>query len=189
MVVCSNCDHLKFFVRDTGVESAEWHLAAECDPERIEFNHLKYPPFILDYGKLDFKGLIIRWGDLRIDGFLAGKQVISKALSGAGVDRKFVLLPDDLELSADGADTTRVVLRVTDEFGTIRTLADDPIAFTLTGPAKLIGDNPFSLVGGTGAVWVRAGERPGEVTLTAKHPHLGSQTVRFTLRDAPTESV
>jgi beta-galactosidase len=189
MVVCSNCDHLKFFVRDTDVESAEWHLAAECDPERVEFKHLKYAPFILDYGKLDFSKLIIHWGDLRIDGFIDGKQVISKSLSGSGVDRKFTLLPDDLELMADGADTTRVVLRVTDEFGTIRTYADDPIAFTLTGPAKFIGENPFSLVGGTGAVWVRADERAGEVTLTAKHPHLGSQTVKFTLREAPAEKV
>jgi beta-galactosidase len=189
IVVCSNCDHLKFYLRNTGVESDEWHLAAECDPERKEFNHLKYPPFILDYGKLNFKPLIIEWGDLRIDGFIAGKQVISKTLSGAGADRKFVLLPDDLELSADGADTTRVVLRVTDEFGAIRTYADDPIAFTLTGPAKLIGDNPFALVGGTGAVWVRAGERSGEVRLTAKHPRLGTQTVTFTLREAPAEKV
>ncbi len=189
MVVCSNVEHLKFFLRDTDVESAEWHLAAECDPERTEFNHLKYAPFILDFNKLDFKALIIKWGDLRIDGFIDGKQVISKTLSGSGVDRKFTLLPDDLELKADGADSTRIVLRVTDEFGTIRTYADDPIHFTLEGPAKLIGDNPFTLVGGTGAVWVRAGETAGEVRLTAKHPTLGTQTLKFKLSAATLEEV
>ena len=90
---------------------------------------------------------------------------------------------------ADGADTTRVVLRVTDEFGAMRTYANDPVAFTLEGPARLIGDNPFALIGGTGAVWIRAGETPGNVRLTAKHPRLGSQTVNFMLTAVPGEEV
>jgi beta-galactosidase len=183
-VFCSNCDHLKLFVREDSVESNPWTPIAELDPERTEFSHLRYPPFILDLSK--FRS---GWGDLRIDGYLGGKLVVSKTLSGSGVDRKFLLLPDDTTLMADGADTTRVVMRVTDEFGAARTYADDPVTFTLEGPAKLIGDNPFSLVGGTGAVWVRAGEKPGAVRLTAKHPRLGSQTVDFTLTAVPEESV
>jgi beta-galactosidase len=126
---------------------------------------------------------------LRIDGYLAGKQVISKSLSGSGVDRKFQLLPDDIALIADGADTTRVVLRVTDEFGAMRIFANDPVSFVLEGPAELIGDNPFSLIGGTGAVWVRAKEQVGTVRLTAKHPLLGSQSVSFTLTAAPMEII
>jgi beta-galactosidase len=129
------------------------------------------------------------WGDLRIDGFINGKQVISKSLSGRGVDTKFALLPDDHALSADGADATRVVLRVTDEFGAIRTYADDPIAFTLEGPAELVGDNPFALIGGTGAVWIRAREQAGTARLTAKHPRLGSQTISIELKATPPESI
>ena len=43
----------------------------------------------------------------------------------------------------------------------MRTYANDPISFTLEGPAELIGDNPFALIGGTGAVWVRAKEQAG----------------------------
>jgi len=71
----------------------------------------------------------------------------------------------------------------------MRTFANDPITFTLEGPAKLIGDNPFALIGGTCAVWIRAGEMPGTVCLTAKHPRLGSQTVAFTLKATPPESI
>ena len=115
--------------------------------------------------------------------------MISKTLSGRGVDMKFVLLPDDTTLMADGADTTRVVRRVTDEFGAIRTYANDPVSFTLEGPAELIGDNPFSLIGGTGAVWVRAKEEAGAVTLKATHPRLGSQSVSFTLEASAPEPV
>jgi beta-galactosidase len=79
------------------------------------------------------------------------------------------------------------VLRVTDEFGAIRPFANDPIVLKLEGPADLIGDNPFALVGGTGAVWIRAKEQAGTVRLTATHPRLGSQTVTFALRVAEAE--
>src|SRR5260370_41762608 len=111
----------------------------------------------------------------------------TKSMSGKGLDQKFALLPDDKSLIADGADTTRVVLRVTDEFDSIRPFACDPIHFELTGPATLIGDNPFTLVGGQGAVWVRAGDQPGKVRLTAHHPHLGAQHVELELAAAPPE--
>jgi beta-galactosidase len=187
-VVCSNCDHLKFFLRENSVEGTPWQLIAELDPERTEFNHLTYPPFILDRRKIESKQRH-GWGDLRIDGYLKGKQVISKTLSGSGVDRKFLLLPDDTTLAADGADTTRVVLRVTDEFGSVRTYANDPITFKLEGPADLIGDNPFALIGGTGAVWVRAKEQAGTVRLTATHPRLGSQSIQIALTSAPPETI
>jgi beta-galactosidase len=188
-VVCSNCDHLKFYLRERSVESNPWKLVAELDPDREEFGHLTYAPFVLELSKMDMKQFEFSWGDLRIDGYLKGKKVISKSLSGSGVDRQFHLLPDDKSLAADGADTTRVVLRVTDEFGAVRTYADDPIVFTLEGPAELIGDNPFSLIGGTGAVWIRAKEQAGVVRLTAKHPRLGSKTVEFNLTAVPSELV
>ena len=139
--------------------------------------------------KIDLKKLGAPWGDLRIDGFISGKQVISKSLSGKGVDTRFALVADDRELHADGADATRVVFRVTDEFGAMRNYANDPITFTLEGPGKLIGDNPFALVGGTGAVWLRAGEEPGVLRLTAKHPRLGVQKIEINLVSAPAEQV
>jgi beta-galactosidase len=195
-VVCSNCDHLKFFVRSQNIGSEPgtanpnpWVLVAEVDPDREEFAHLTYPPFVVKTSRMDMKKLSFPWGDLRIDGFLKGQQVISKTLSGEGVDRKFTATADDTALQADGADTTRVVLRVTDEYGAIRTYADDPIALTLEGPATLIGDNPFSLVGGTGAIWVRAKQEAGRVTLTAKHPRLGTQAVEIGMTAVPTEPV
>jgi beta-galactosidase len=183
-VICSNCDHLKLYTRAGSVEGNPWMPLAELDPDREEFGNLKYPPFILDVRK--FRA---GWGDLRIDGYVSGKLVISKSLSGRGIDRKFALIPDDLNLHADGADATRVVLRATDEFGALCTYANDPIVFTVEGPGTLIGDNPFSLIGGTGAVWIRAGERAGTVLLTAKHPRLGSQTVNLTLTAVPGEDV
>jgi beta-galactosidase len=167
-MVCSNCDHLKFFVADK--------LVAEADPDKTQFPHLRYPPFTADLGSV-----VRSWGDLRIEGYLQGKQVIVKTLSGKGIDQKFELLPDDAKLNGDGADSTRVVLRVTDEFGAIRPFANDAIKFELDGPAEIIGDNPFALIGGTGAIWIRAKEQAGTVRLIATHPVLGAKQVQFEL--------
>jgi beta-galactosidase len=174
--VCSNCDHLKFYIADK--------LVAEVDPNKTEFAHLRYAPFVADLSEAVFK-----WGDLRIEGYLQGKQVIVKNMSGRGVDQKFALLPDDTQLNADGADTTRVVLRVTDEFGAIRPFANDAIKFELEGPAEIIGNNPFALIGGTGAIWVRAKEQAGTAQLTATHPYLGAQKLRIEIAAAPAETV
>jgi len=88
-------------------------------------------------------------------------------------------LPDDTRLNADGADATRVVIRVTDEFGAIRPFANDAIRLALEGPADIIGDNPFALIGGTGAIWIRAKEQAGAARLTATHQTLGKQQVQL----------
>ena len=175
-MVCSNCEQLKFYIDDK--------LIAEVAPDRTQFAHLRYAPFVLEMGELFHK-----WGDLRIAGYIGGKQVIEKRMSGRGVDAKFLLLPDDKELAADGADATRVVLRVTDEFGAVRPFANDSIRLELDGPAEIIGDNPFSLIGGTGAVWIRALEQPGTVRLKAIHPSLGAQQIEIGVQAVPNERV
>jgi len=179
-MICSNCDHLKLYVKTKN----DWDLIAEADPDREQFAHLRYAPFSIDLAKSRHE-----WGDLRIDGYLKGQQVVSKTYSGRGVDRKFSIRADDTELTADGADATRVVFRVTDEFDAIRPYANDPIMLTVEGPAEIVGDNPFALTGGTGAVWIRAKGQAGTARLTATHPRLGGQTVSFTLREATEERV
>jgi beta-galactosidase len=175
-VVCSNCDHLKFFIDDKQI--------AEVDPDRTEFGNLRHPPFVLHVQPFHNA-----WGDLRIEGYIQGKKVITKQYSNKGIDQQFVVAPDDTRLAADGADTTRVVLRVTDEFGAIRSFADDVIRLEVEGPAYIIGDNPFALIGGTGAIWLRAKEEAGRVRLTATHPVLGKRQIEFEIAPADPEEI
>lgn len=188
-VICSNCEQLKIYGRPDNDDKAQWVLLKEVEPNRKDFEHLKYPPFEFGVGDLNSRRSGLKWGDLRIEGYIGGKAVIEKRMSGRGDDRKLIVVADDDTLQADGADTTRVVIRVTDQYGAVRTYADDPIEFTLEGPAKLVGDNPISLVGGTCAIWVRAGEKAGTVRLTAKHGRLGEQSVSFKLTAVPDEAV
>jgi len=180
-MIASNCDHLKLYLLRKG----EWKLFAEADPDRKQFAHLTYAPFAVDLDKT----LGWDWGDLKIEGYIGGQLKITRQFSGRGVDRKFEAVADETDLAADGADVTRVVLKVTDEFGNVRPFANDAILLKLEGPADLIGDNPFVLSGGAGAVWIKAREEAGTATLTATHPRLGSQRVTVAFKPVPAETV
>ena len=176
-MVSSNCDHLKIFIGD--------NLVADVDPDRQNFPHLRYPPFVTNIRAGVGKG----WGDLRLEGYIDGKLVITKRLSGRGADREFQVLPDDRELIGDGIDATRVVFKVTDEFGAVRPLANAAIVLNLTGPGEIVGENPFALFGGVGAVWVKATQTAGVIRLTARHPRLGEKTVEIVVKPQRAEMV
>lgn len=181
-VFCSNCDRLEIFYHPHGEPEDSWHKVATLNSDRDSFPHLRYPPFQVDVNSLGFDKFSFPWGDLRVDGYLGQRLALSRKISGDGYDHKFLARADMENLVADGADVTRVVLLVTDQYGNARPYANDPITLHLDGPADLIGDNPFSLVGGGGAVWIRVRHLPGTVHLTAKHPRLGSQVVALTLK-------
>ena len=68
-------------------------------------------------------------------------------------------------------------------------MANDAIQLEIGGPAEIIGDNPFALVGGTGAVWLRAKEQAGRARLTASHPVLGKRQVELEIVAAAAEAV
>lgn len=171
-MISSNCDHLKIYIGD--------RLVADVDPDRQTFPHLKYPPFVANIRQ----GINGPWGDLKLEGYIDGKKVITRMLSGRGADRQFHLEPDDRELIGNGIDATRVVLRVTDEYGAVRPFANAAIVMSISGPGEIIGDNPFSLFGGAGAVWIKTKEAAGIIHLTAKHPTLGTKIVDLTVKAA-----
>lgn len=175
--ILSNCDHLKIYYAG--------ELKQELDPDRETFAHLKYAPFMMDLGYLPLNP----WGDLKIEGYLGGRLAKTLTLSGSGKDTDLKLLPDDTELVGDGRDATRVVLMVTDEYGNIRPFATGAISLSLSGPAEIVGENPFALAGGAGAVWVKAKESAGTVRLTATHPWLGTRSTTIRVKPADPETV
>jgi beta-galactosidase len=76
---------------------------------------------------------------------------------------------------------------VTDRFGNLRPFASGAIQLSLTGPGEIVGENPFALSGGAGAVWVKAKEAPGVIRLRARHQYLGTQTFEIRVRSAGRE--
>lgn len=165
-VVSSNCEKLIYYVGSRKV--------AEVGPDRKTYPNLKYPPFTANLHAAIGQG----WEDLRIEGYIGEKKVIERKMSAKGIDQMFVVEADEKELYADGIDMTRVVFRVADEFGNTRPFAFGAIQFTVEN-GEVIGDNPFPLVGGCGAIWVRSTQKPGMIKLSARHPRLGTKTVEI----------
>jgi len=173
-MVSSNCEKIRMYIAD--------RLIADIGPDRENFPNLQYPPFVKNIRDEIYKGA---WGDMKIEGYINGKKVITKMMSGRGADRQLLVAADDRELVGDGIDATRVVMKVTDEYGAVRPLANAAIALSITGPGEIIGENPFSLFGGVGAVWIRTKQAAGKIVLTAKHPVLGSKTVEIVATRQP----
>jgi beta-galactosidase len=176
-VIASNCDHLKIYVKGD--------LKAEAEPDRERYGHLPHPPFVIDLTGERLED----WGDMRIDGFIHGEKVISKTLPGNDYDRQLHVEPDDAELVGDGIDATRVVLRVTNEQGGARPFSTGAVLLRVEGPGEIVGENPFSLVGGVGAVWIRSKEAAGTIRLHARHQYLGEKTVEIRVKPAKAEQV
>jgi beta-galactosidase len=173
-LVCSNCERLKYYIGE--------RLIAEVEPDRKTYPNLKYAPFSINLHDAIGKG----WDDLRIEGYIGGKKVIERKMSGKGVDKQFIVAPDDTELLGDGIDMTRVVFKVTDEFGNVRPFANAAISFAIEN-GEIIGENPFALVGGVGAIWIKTRETRGNIRLTAKHSRLGVKSIEIKVKQPPTE--
>lgn len=177
MVVASNCDMLRCYLGN--------RMVAEARPDRENHPNLPHPPFLVRIAGL----WGAEFGDLRIDGYLGGELVATRRLSGSGVDAQFVVRADDTELAGDGRDATRVVLAVTDEYGNHRPQATGAVTLRVAGPGELLGENPFALTAGVGAVWLRAAEASGTARLHATHPVLGERVVEVAVRPVPEEEV
>jgi beta-galactosidase len=55
-----------------------------------------------------------------------------------------------------------------------------PVTLEIAGPGVLVGENPHSMPGGRGGVYVRSTSRPGKITVTATTARLkpGRVTIR-----------
>jgi beta-galactosidase len=168
---------LKIFVADD--------LKTEIHPDTKQYPGLAHPPFIADISGLPLDP----WGDLKIEGYIGDKLAITKTYSGKGIDALLHLEPDDVELEGDGIDATRLVLRVTDEHGGPRQFASGALSLSLEGPGELVGENPYSLVGGVGAVWIKSKEAAGTITVSARHAVLGTKSISIKVRGVAPERV
>lgn len=159
--IFSNCERLTL--------TLDGQPFADLKPDRARYPHLAYAPFFCD---LDVHGT-----ELRIDGYLGDSIVLSRSLSADRAHDQFLLTADD----------TRLVFQVTDRHGFPRAFAEGKVQFEITGPAVLIGDNPFDLAesGGVGAVWLRTQETPGQIRVTATHSTLGAKTVTISAEPRP----
>ena len=166
-MIFSNCGRLEVFVGDK--------LRAKLKPEASKFPHLQYPPFVADL-EVDGKN----HPELRIDGYVGDKLVLSKRYSSDPGHDMFLLKSDDDRLVGDGCDATRLEFKVADKFGEIRLRGNGLVSFKVRGPGEIVGDNPFDLSdsGGVGAVWLKTQpDSSGLLIVEASHSSLGVKSV------------
>jgi beta-galactosidase len=172
LVIFSNCDEIEVF---TGEERF-----GRFQPDRQEFPNLPHPPY-------QVWGLNLLWGaqnfdDLRLVGYVNGQAVAEQRISADGLPYALVLEPDDTELKADGMDMTRLVFRIVDCYGNRLPYTNQVVSFEINGPAELIGENPFALMGGQAALYVKAKHETGTVTVRATTPRLAPALAAINIR-------
>lgn len=172
LTVFSNCDEIDVYVGDNHI--------GRYQPDRASFPNLPHPPF-----NVPGMQLWLTWGGklpvLQVIGYYKGEKVAEQKIDCSPQPTKLLLLPDDLELQADGSDMTRLVFKITDQYGNRLPFAIKVVSFEIEGPAELIGENPFALVGGQAALYIRAGHTAGLVTIRAKADRLPDASVTINL--------
>jgi beta-galactosidase len=175
-MVATNCDFLEFTIQG--------HPPFRGSPDRQHYGHLDHPPVFVDLTTT--KGA--HPPELTIDGYVGATKVHSITMSGAAAGDRLALTIEDQTIEANGHDATRFTFRAVDKYGNQRPSVTGDVSLSLSGPGILTPDKfPFQTYGGVGGGYVRAyPRRPGTVTLTAKHPTLG--TASGSLEVVPTQS-
>lgn len=169
LIVFSNCDEIEVY---TGEQ-----LYGRFTPDRETYPHLPHPPFTITG-----LGLLMTWGsafeDLRLVGYIGAQQVAEQRFSAHGLPYALTLTADDAQINADGADMTRLVFKIVDQYGNRLPYTQSVITFEVEGEADLIGENPFPLMGGQAAVYLKARKQKGLVTVRASTALLGVAEVQ-----------
>ena len=135
-------------------------------------------------------------GVLAARGYIDGKEVISAERRTTGTPAKIALEADRILLAADGEDLAVVNVKIQDKAGRVVPIADNLVLFTLQGNGKILGvgngdpschepdkASQRSAFGGLCQVLVQAGDRPGELVLTAEAE--GLQSARLDMKSEP----
>jgi beta-galactosidase len=176
-MIASNCEQLEIFIDGAHVTRALPALDAPL------YRGLVNPPFLVHLPPIRPAAT----PELLILGYVGGQQVTYLRMSGNPADDTLSMTVDDTSIMADGSDMTRAVFRAIDAYGNQRRYASGQVTLSLSGPATLVGDNPFAFgeYGGLGAVWIRSqAGQPGDITLTASHPLLGQGEIHVTSEPA-----
>ncbi|MDO9085159.1 MAG: glycoside hydrolase family 2 TIM barrel-domain containing protein [Anaerolineaceae bacterium] len=169
LTIFTNCDEVEVLIGDINV--------GKFCPEKTTYPNLAHPPIII-YGLNEYSA----WGqrvfyDLHLIGYIDGHQVAEQRISSDKLPKKLEIKSSTDQLMADGSDIARVAFTITDEFGNPLPYARNIITFKLEGEADLIGENPFPMIGGQAAIYVRARRKSSLITITAQTPGLSEVKV------------
>lgn len=173
-IFATNCDQLQIYV--------DGQLLTTATPDTANFGDLAYPPVVVDL-TVDGSSLPM----LTVAGFHQGRQVATLQMSSNTATDRLAIDLEDTRIVGDGSDSTRLSFRATDASGNQRPYVTGNVSISVSGPAAIVGQNPFEFgqFGGVGGVIIRSeARRSGAAEVTVAHPALGSAQAALTVTKA-----
>jgi len=119
------------------------------------------------------------WGkkddSFEIVGLVGGKEAARRVYGGDAHAVRLSMAADDSELRAGDWDTTRVVLRLEDQYGNLHPFASEAVDITVSGPGSVIGPSHVALIGGCLAFWIRTEGAAGRIEVAARGTRFEAQ--------------
>lgn len=171
--VYSNADEVELFV------NGESYLRQTPSSDSVYIG-LDHPPYHFQISNYEA-------GELKAVGYKDGKEFVSQTIRTPGKAKKLQLIIDTIgrKFEADGSDILVAYARVLDNNGTWVKDSVGEVSFSITGPAKIYGNdaninaNPMFIETGEAPILIQAGTNPGKITLRAKSKGLKSATATF----------
>jgi beta-galactosidase len=165
--IYSNCSEVELFLNGKSLGRRV------PDTDRYSTN-LKHAPFT-------FKTGAFAPGNLLAIGYIGGKKVVTSERKTAGDPAEISLSADisGKELAAGRNDFLFVYASLTDKDGTVNYEASNQVDFSVSGDAEIIGPVSVSAEAGIATVLVKAGAKPGKITVraTSKGLHSGEMKI------------
>jgi beta-galactosidase len=153
--IYSNCDEVELFLNGKKI--------ARQRPDKDQYStNLKHPPFT-------FHVSAFKAGTLSAKGYVKGSVVAQHQRRTPGRPSAIRLRVDhsNKDLEAGCNDIIFVYADIIDKNGTVIYDAADPVQFKLSGDGELVGQNPRAVEAGTATILLRAGGKPGKLTVVA----------------------
>jgi beta-galactosidase len=159
--IFSNCDQVRLYLNGQEIECRSPDRGTFCE-------NLSSPPFT--FGPVAFEN-----GELRAYGLINGQEVTCHSIRTPQSAAAAVQLNADLEGISPVAgqkDVFFIHAAICDAYGTLVPTATDSVLFSISGPGKLIGQNPFPAEAGIATILVETTGEAGILDVTAHSGHL-----------------
>ena len=152
--IFSNCDEVELFLNNRSLGRKRPERSATSDK-------LPHPPFVFNVEKFEP-------GELRAVAYRSGTPAAEHRVQTPGVAESIVLSVDTSGKPAATGDLLFVYARIVDANGTVVPDATTPVEFTVTGDAKILGENPSLAEAGIAPPLLKSGDTPGIVRIQAR---------------------
>ena len=171
LIVCTNCTAIRLTIggKDLGL----------FYPAIDRYPGLTHPPVVIENLSSVWGG---GWEDAVFTGYRNGKECITRRFTANPVAAQLVLTADETKLRADIPDAVRFVVRLLDQAGNELPYSSEIVQIKLKGPAKVVGPQEFSLIGGARGFWIKTLGKAGTVKVSAQTGELKSETVSVRIR-------